>query len=427
MEADEEFSGRLSTALDKMGYSMAQICWRRKAYKQKDLVVQDKCPDSAVYTVGSKGEGVSKYFESDHDVLYVKKTAVCVEMTDGADDGGDSADRNATRSICSPGYALVHTWQGKRISSEQFLAEKSAHVRAVNMEGFDTPRQSGPAQTLSVRRFNMDVVYGYRCRCPTVLEAWAVRPRKHNWPPKYIIDEISKMDAFIVAKGSENEALRQFEWRLCFNLAENRLIQSLDETQTKLYVLLKIVLKDILKPTNKEITSFIIKNLIFWLFERRNCKGHCLFGLLTKALRILKKAVGNNFLSYYMIPARNLMSGKMTTEQRKTMSERLTMCLNEGHGFLNRSEKLVVYLDIDFGNLDKHGDSDFKDGVERLHIDLCIQTLELEKPEEIQTNPITRKLTEALYDRVYPGWKFCKKREFNFKDIIMERLEQMLS
>ena len=60
----------------------------------------------------------------------------------------------------------------------------------------------------------------------------------------------------------------QHEWRLCFNIGAQTLVDCLNDIQIKLYVLLKLVLAEMIEPLVDELTSFMMKNVVFWLAER---------------------------------------------------------------------------------------------------------------------------------------------------------------
>ncbi|KAH3733859.1 hypothetical protein DPMN_040296 [Dreissena polymorpha] len=57
------------------------------------------------------------------------------------------------------------------------------------------------------------------------------------------------------------------EWGIFFNTGEAELVQNLNGTQAKVYVVLKMIIREILKPTKKEITSYVLKNIISWKAE----------------------------------------------------------------------------------------------------------------------------------------------------------------
>ena len=141
------------------------------------------------------------------------------------------------------------------------------------------------------------------------------------------------------------------EWRICYTKAERYLMCSLNDTQTKLYILLKMVAKTHLSLICKDITSYVLKNLVLWLAERSGIelfKKELLVDRLMQALHFLRQCVISNNLPSYMIPARNLFSGKLDLVLRKKLNILLTELILEGGGLLLRCERLrdtmiVVY------------------------------------------------------------------------------------
>ncbi|KAH3787321.1 hypothetical protein DPMN_165442 [Dreissena polymorpha] len=115
---------------------------------------------------------------------------------------------------------------------------------------------------------HQDLVHTLHFYCPSILIGWAARHR--NWPSPDVVQEVVSLGAFVSpvgVKGSDNEHV---EWRMCFNAGENVLVNNLTETQMKLYVLLKMEKKDVLKPRKKEVTSFTVKNIVLWI-----ARSHC--------------------------------------------------------------------------------------------------------------------------------------------------------
>ena len=99
---------------------------------------------------------------------------------------------------------------------------------------------AGPAHTSIhvVDGMNVDQIMTLTCECEHILQRWTSRPRRYDWPP---------------------DLLRQ---RITY---EHLLVGSLNDTQIKLYTLLKIKNKDILKPRGFSLSFFILKNNVLGL------------------------------------------------------------------------------------------------------------------------------------------------------------------
>ena len=101
------------------------------------------------------------------------------------------------------------------------------------------------------------------------------------------------MDAHVVPVGHKGSDISHLEWRICFTKAEVYLIQRLNDTETKLYILLKMVSK-LFKFISADITSYVMKNIVLWLVELYPVDPiteEKLTYQLIQALRFLKKCV----------------------------------------------------------------------------------------------------------------------------------------
>ena len=99
-------------------------------------------------------------------------------------------------------------------------------------------------------------------------EPWAKRKRLHNWPSITVIDEVLKMPEHIVPKGCKGSETRAIEFRLSYVFSEIALIQSLNDTQRKLYSLLKLLVKSTVDKRFPDILiSYCLKDVIFCICE----------------------------------------------------------------------------------------------------------------------------------------------------------------
>ncbi|KAH3812212.1 hypothetical protein DPMN_140636 [Dreissena polymorpha] len=129
-----------------------------------------------------------------------------------------------------------------------------------------------------------------------------------------------------------------------FNAGENKLVQYLNNTQIKLYVLLKMVNEDVLKPRNKELTSFKMKNIVLWIAENNPetlLNEQSLLHWLRKGLCAVREALETLKLPYYMIPKRNLIENcGLENEQKRVWISTLTDLINEGPIMILRLPKI---------------------------------------------------------------------------------------
>lgn len=125
------------------------------------------------------------------------------------------------------------------------------------------------------------------------------------------------------------------EWRLNFNQGELKLMNSLNDTQTKLYIVLKMLRKDFLAPDTNIITSYMMKNIAFWLCELNPTSQFSpdrLIHWVLQGLRMLRRSIKMGYLPYYMIPARNLLSEKagLTSGHKNELMYKISCLLRKG-------------------------------------------------------------------------------------------------
>ncbi|KAH3798579.1 hypothetical protein DPMN_152179 [Dreissena polymorpha] len=126
----------------------------------------------------------------------------------------------------------------------------------------------------------------------------------------FIVQKVVSLGAYVTPTGFKESENKHIEWRICFNSGETELMNNLNDTQAKVYVLLKWILKEIIKPTNKEITSYVLKNIILWQAEntpQTEFHSRSILHWLHDGLRGLRTAIEKKQLNYYIIPERNLM------------------------------------------------------------------------------------------------------------------------
>ena len=169
---------------------------------------------------------------------------------------------------------------------------------------------------------SIDLLIGVNCAHTKryLLQEWAERQRR-DWPSSSVIDKVLKMPVHIVPKGCKGSETRAFEFRLSYVLSEIALMQSLNDTQSKLYSLLKLLVKSTVDIRFPDIlTSYCLKNVVFWICERNRKQmfdnGH-LLELLELCLKFIRNSIQDEKLSMYLMPERNLLEGKIHDGNKK--------------------------------------------------------------------------------------------------------------
>ncbi|XP_052263848.1 uncharacterized protein LOC127866987 isoform X2 [Dreissena polymorpha] len=357
---NEDASLELSNVLNILGYGPELRHRRRECYRENDRRYNERwgtdfCHDRII--VGSKAEGLSRCFESDWDILHVFNFAECLEA--GCDVNSIPENIPVFRmdtDICYPGHsilllerglplfllsALQNYGQGKLILSSDALLNIPSITSRI-LPGPIYNDRAGPSLPLPFGNTTIDTVLALRCHCPSILQRWAARSR--HWPPTNVVEKVVSMGAFLTPVGFKESKNKNIEWRICFNTGETELMINLNDTQMKLYVLLKMIAKDVLKPRHKEVTSYMMKNIVLWLAENNHqYKFHerSLFFWLHESLLKLRTALSAKQLPYFMIPERNLMAATgLTDAQQRIWITTLTDMMDECPKLIRRLPKI---------------------------------------------------------------------------------------
>ena len=464
----EVVSQRVCKILDYLGYSEDMVSLRRDHTRASPWFFNVASRRETVIPAGSTAEGFVTHFESDHDTVLLQKNVVCVLF--GKDLPQYERDESVTVlklewKNCEPGYyrlillkhgtesdpyiecSTVHCGNGKQyISSDLYI---QAH-KIVSDRQETTPLTeshiAGPALSGSSYLHNCDFVYAFKCDDhESLLSEWKQRNRLFEWPSEMLVHNVALFKAYLVPVGSKTSSTRDLEWRICFMDGERKLIDSLNEFQYKIYIILKMVNTAELKCVCKEITSYVMKNIFFWYLESNPLEVFTAERLLENTLNCLKNlrvAVDKSFLAKYMIPKRNLLAGRMEKEERKNLLSKLDTLIADGGGFIIRCPRILFWL------------GEPEDAVERgLYYRLYIEKLYLQKlaiwneyidvdnlcqPERTEKeqessekeqmfvkDPRYQWIQNKLYELLWPGWRKYKKGDRDKK--LELKIKRMLS
>ncbi|KAH3793809.1 hypothetical protein DPMN_147331 [Dreissena polymorpha] len=358
---NEQASAETSTLMNVLGYGPHIRQARIEAYKASDRHYTALARGTVTWiTTGSKAEGLTSFMESDRDQLIVKESVICLE--DGVDSSSVPVEKTIFRSCSRISYSghcrLLLEKDGTRIhklvnnalcddgfgrgllSSDlyvnQWLNEHKPGEKAVQHE------RTGPSTPCTVHFLERDIVHALHFYCPSILTRWAARHR--YWPSADVVREVVSLGAFVSPVGVKGSDYEHVEWRMCFNTGENVLINNLNDTQVYLYVLLKMVKKDVLKPQKKEVTSFTVKNIVLWIAENNPHSWfheRSLFHWLHEGLYALRVAIDTKELPYYLIPGRNLMAAcALDHEQKRSWIATIDEMMTEGPRMILRLPKI---------------------------------------------------------------------------------------
>ncbi|XP_052244900.1 uncharacterized protein LOC127854033 isoform X2 [Dreissena polymorpha] len=166
------------------------------------------------------------------------------------------------------------------------------------------------------------------------LQTWLDRPRQGNWPPLKLLEEAKHCAWFLVPVGNPSSHLRNAEWRISPNLIERKLMFSLNITQLKCYILLKVLKRSIkweMEQQEGELTSFHCKTVLFYTLERTQdppLQESNVAMLLKLCLQTLQTFLKDGVCPHYIIDRVNLFDGKLNSTQRHAILNKVTVLID---------------------------------------------------------------------------------------------------
>ncbi|KAH3791856.1 uncharacterized protein LOC127837150 [Dreissena polymorpha] len=359
----EQLSAETCILMNVLGYGPHIRQARIDAFKAHDRHMTALARGNSTWvTTGSKAEGLTNYRESDTDSMCVTNHVMCLE--EGVDSSIVPGEKSIFRSCSRISYhghcrlllerygtriptiinnALCDDGYGSGLLSSDLYVNQMLNVKYMYNERTVGHERAGPSAPFTSNGIDhADLVGALHFKCPSILTRWAARHR--NWPSSDVVQEVVSLGAFVSPVGVKGSDYEPVEWRMCFNTGENMLVNNLHDTQVKLYVLLKMVKNDVLKPCKKEVTSFIVKNIVLWIAENNPqslFNERSLFHWLHEGLYALRVAIDTKELPYYMIPERNLMAAcALEHEQKLSLIATIDEMMKDGPRLILRLPKI---------------------------------------------------------------------------------------
>ena len=344
----------LSYLLDEVTGTEEIVKIRKDLCKIQECIVA--CYDGKrKYFTGSKAEGLDLP-GSDHDFMYDINDSYDTEVSESAPDLIQSTRKNKILIVTdkvSPAFALlkcvslehqhlvssaVNRRDGVYLSSQSFMrfSPQLTHDPTIETHKIQGPSIEMWNQYENTYESGRDNVFSILCKAwPTSAAEWKDRPRQYGWPLQHDKKNIEAFGCHLVAVGHPLSTTRSLEWRTSFSIAERTLVWSFNHTQLQCYAVMKLILKEFVKPNCAEehkgvLCSYFIKTFLFWQFEstdqlfwqRKNLTG-CLMYLLHE----FNKCIQSGTLRHYFVPRFNLMEIKLTREaQRQLLQIFIKIC-----------------------------------------------------------------------------------------------------
>ncbi|XP_045195102.2 uncharacterized protein LOC123550783 [Mercenaria mercenaria] len=329
-------SFRLCEVFDEIGVNPRILQKRRTSWLLKEsihmLTNQLEDDNSSVYYFGSQTESTTTIgLDSDCECLLTFNDFNVIQDQRDREHGYKNLLMIQDENV-SPGYCLLQHLGDGVLHPHDELNEYHFRDKMGRMVLKNTVF-TGAAGTGAIRHgraysehgrpgiYNTDLVYALPCRSwPIQATNWLGPYKTRQWPSDAMQKYCSSTGCFAVAVGSNNSEKEEFEWRISTSLAERSLIFSLNISQIRCYILMKMILKTFICPkTNDVISSFMCKTVLLHCIANTHAntwREHNLLSCLTFCLSSLYYCVLNENCPHFIIPENNLMAGKLSAESK---------------------------------------------------------------------------------------------------------------
>ncbi|XP_045181877.2 nucleotidyltransferase MB21D2-like [Mercenaria mercenaria] len=339
MPHDPDYSSYISLCLSEILYDIGlneeMVLKERRAWLLREslttLTHRLKGYQRTIYMFGSMTEGSTTLaLKSDNDNLICDYSWNVV--TDLKDCKPGEVNYVMSYDVSTPpGYCLLRLVLGHDPFQERiFRTHVTSQTFSWNSNDDGEYELHGPAIHVKGQfGYNeQDYVIALHCKTwPRSAQAWLAGEGIGRWPTKEMKSFAKQNGCFLVGVGSKDSELEQFEWRVSMSQAERCLMFSLNITQIRCYVLMKMLLKTFIHPDgNSVISSYMCKTVLF------HCITHSYLGFwqeskllycLTLCLSALQYCVLIGNCPHFIIHENNLMEGRITTKFRTMFIEQM--------------------------------------------------------------------------------------------------------
>ena len=321
-----ETSILLSRSLDVLGYSSWMIDRRRKITHEIEGKYNVLGPGHIeIHIHGQLADGIAKEDESVVKCRIIPTDIVCVdsvELVDMSDTRGKTV-LVTDRSNSPPGYVSLRllsfeNGDHSRTIRKITFGEKEVVWSSLFLRHFEEmyPCIRGEA-------YHPDI--GKRTRLSYGIQY--MRSGGHLHTRRWTRSQ----EVVLIPRGSDRSDRSFLEWEIRYVTAEREKTNAMNMVQLKLLCLLRYIRKIILQQTSTNITSYAMKNVVFFLTDRlpeNTFQDEKLLQLLVTSIKWLETCVQDGHLPHYFIPERNLLT---ETTRQPYHKEKLLACLQNVH------------------------------------------------------------------------------------------------
>ncbi|XP_052097275.1 uncharacterized protein LOC127732234 [Mytilus californianus] len=299
---------------------------RREIFTEMDIV--KKTNGMTFISSGSKAEGLDlkgsdydqmmqltaiRVCESLNNVQYDPEKVLIVMETNDTKPGFTKL-KLVNKLFLS--FEILHDWcetveEETYISSKRFLEQYLTGGMIIH----------GPC--LSTADGEYDSAPCFRCNeWITSAQQWIHRSRT-AWPHDILVSSAVEYGVLFVPIGCKNSPNADLQWRISFSVTEKLLIHSFSHTQLLCYALMKIILKELIKPKHGDLLcSYFLKTIMFWLSEEINpseWKPENMMSCFYNCIKRLIYCVEYKLCLHYFITENNLFEDRFTDKEHKAL------------------------------------------------------------------------------------------------------------
>ncbi|XP_060599330.1 uncharacterized protein LOC132752935 [Ruditapes philippinarum] len=341
---------RLSKVLDEIGVNERMVIKRRRLELMNETletIGQQLLTHGGVnvYHLGSRGEGTTTLgLNSDIDVLLTLTRLKVIQ--DWSEWEPDKQNMLMIQDdTVSPGYCLLQILRGDaplpedNVYNQYWYRDRIGRVLLKNtLLHISTSSESvrhGPAITMEEipGYCGHDIVIAIPChQWPLKARQWINQQLEGQWPTSDMKQYCKRTECFVVGVGGKGSVNEDIEWRISTSLAERFLMFSLNITQIRCFILMKMILKTFITTQCPDsISSFMCKTVLLHSIKstvNNAWNENTLLICLNYCLTILYNCIVNDYCPHFIIPENNLMARRFTVVTKQIILERLSYIIS---------------------------------------------------------------------------------------------------